>query len=156
MNKLLADETTGERVINARMSEVEITRAIEDSMVINADNKPVRPVTSQGKDCFILRLPDSTTYDMFCYWVNYIVYSNKEKRYNNNVLGWYEVGSDATGSWSQFAGQKLMFFIPESDSEFDNVYFTTEDNRCFKQEFGFRAKLIQQKQVLKEYISPAE
>ena len=153
MNQLINDEsTTGTRVIVAEMTEAEITQAINDFMVINVNNDPTRPSVKQSGDRFILQLPESTPYDLFCYWVNYIVYSNKDKRYNNNVLGWFEVGADAAGAWKQFAGQKLMLFIPESDDEFDNVYFTTEDNHCFKQEFGWKAKLKPQSQVLKEYI----
>lgn len=153
MNQLIKDgSTTGTRVIVAEMTEAEIKQAINDFMVINVNNHPTRPSVKQSGDRFILQFSDSTPYDLFCYWVNYIVYSNKDKRYNNNVLGWFEVGADAAGAWTQFAGQKLMLFIPESDDEFDNVYFTTEDNRCFKQEFACKAKLKLQSQVLKEYI----
>ncbi len=155
MNQLVKDETTtGTRVIVAEMTETEIKRAIKDFMVINENNHPTAPSFKlSGDRWFILQFPDSTPYDLFCYWVNYIVYSNKEKRYNNNVLGWFEVSADASGAWTQFAGQKLMLFVPESDDEFDNVYFTTEDNRCFKQEFAWKAKLKPQSQVLKDYIS---
>lgn len=155
MNQLVKDETTtGTRVIFAEMTVTEINRAIKDFMVINENNHPTAPSFKlSGDRWFILQFPDSTPYDLFCYWVNYIVYSNKEKRYNNNVLGWFEVSADASGAWTQFAGQKLMLFVPESDDEFDNVYFTTEDNRCFKQEFAWNAKLKPQSQVLKDYIS---
>ena len=154
MNQLSKDEsTTGARIIVAEMTETEITQAINDFMVINENNHPQRPSVKQSDDRFILQFPDSTPYDLFCYWVNYIVYSNKEKRYNDNVLGWFEVGAGATGAWTQFAGQKLMFFVPESDNEFDNVYFITEDNRCFKQEFDWKGKLKTQNKVMKEYIA---
>lgn len=146
------ETTTGTRIIMADMTETEITQAINDFMIINADNQPQRPSVRQSGDRFILQLPDTTPYDLFCYWVNYIVYSDKNQRFNDRVIGWYEVGADATGAWTQFAGQKLMLFIPASDNEFDNVYFTTEDNRCFKQEFGWSAKLKPQGKVLKEYV----
>lgn len=152
MNQLINDEsTTGSRVIVAEMTEAEITQAINDFMVINEDNHPQRPSVEQSGDRFILQFPDSTPYDLFCYWVNYIVYSNKNKRFNNNVVGWYEAGAGATGAWTRFAGRKLMLFIPESDNEFDNVYFTTEDNRCFKQEFAGKGQLKAQSKVLKAF-----
>ena len=79
--------------------------------------------------------------------------SNKNKRYNDSVIGWYEVPATPRGVWEPFAGQKLMFFIPASDEEFDNVYFTTKDNTCYKQVFWGKARLKKQETVLKEYIS---
>lgn len=157
MDQLLADEKAGgSRIIMVEMTENEINQAVDDFMTINADNHPVRPAIRQNGDRFFLKFPDSTPYGLFCYWVNYIVYSNKDKRYNNNVIGWYEVGADAIGTWKQFAGQNLMFFIPESDSAFDNVFFTTKDNLCFKQEFAFKAKLKPQRKVFKKYVGPID
>lgn len=158
MSQLLKDEKAdGTRIIVVSMTEKEINQAIdvfmrsyENSVTVD----PVRPVMTREDGAFLLQFPNSTPYNLFCFWVNYIVYSNKEKRYNNNVLGWYEVGADAVGVWSQFAGQRLMFFIPGSDTEFDNVYFTTEDNQCFKQEFAYRARLVKLKNSPVKYIAP--
>ena len=156
MHQLYADEVVGgERIILAKMSESEIQTAIKDYIKLCEDNDDHAevPVITKSGDGFVLRYPDSTPYAGFCYWLNYIVYSNKERRYNDNVVGWFEVPVSAHGAWKPFAGQKLMFFIPSSDDEFDNVYFTTEDNVCYKQEFAFRALLKQQKKVFKKYIA---
>ena len=157
MNRLLSDETsTGLRVIEVTMTEEEVNNAVDGFVKLNSNhNSSVeRPMIQQKGDSFLLVFPDNTKYDQFCFWVNYVVYSNRAKRYNDNVIGWYEVGAEAAGAWSPFVGQKLMFFIPASDDEFDNVYFTTEDNRCYKQQFAFRASLIEQGEVYKEYEAP--
>ena len=146
MNKLLKDEVRkGERIIIAKqMAESEILKAVDDFITLNANNgSPIeKPVLTQDNGDFRLQLPDGTSYDLFCYWVNYLVYSDKEKRHNDNIVGWYEVPSEATGSWTLFSGQRLKFLIPDTDSEYDNVYFITEDHRCYKQEFANEAALI--------------
>lgn len=149
------DQPDGERIILAKMSESEIQTAVKDYMKLCADNDDhiESPVITESAEGFVVRLPNSTTYDRFCFWVNYIIYSNKNKRYNDSVIGWYEVPAAPRGVWEPFAGQKLMFFIPASDEEFDNVYFTTKDNTCYKQVFWGKARLKKQKTVLKEYIS---
>ena len=137
MERLCQDQTDGKRIIRA----IQMTNGSEVD----------RPQVVQQENAFMLYLPDSTTYDQFCYWVNYMVYSNKDKKYNNNITGWYEVPANAKGVWQQFANQRLMFFIPETDTEYDNVYVMTKDNICYKQEFAFRASFILQSKVYREY-----
>lgn len=154
MERLCQDQTDGKRIIRAiQMTKSEVENAINDFVKLNEENgsEVDRPQVVQQENAFMLYLPDSTTYDQFCYWVNYMVYSNKDKKYNNNITGWYEVPANAKGVWQQFANQRLMFFIPETDTEYDNVYVMTKDNICYKQEFAFRASFILQSKVYREY-----
>lgn len=156
MHNLLKEELKGKRMIVAtRMAESEVQAAIHDFMELNAeDGAPVdMPVVEENADGTIsIHLPDSTTYDLFCYWVNYLVYSNKSKRLNDNITGWFEVPADAQGLWEGFANQRLMFYIPETDTEYDNVFFTTENNVCYKQEFAYGAPLVRQEGNYKRYV----
>jgi hypothetical protein len=156
MNCLLKDETpNGKRVIMTRqMNIAEIENAIVGFIKLNEENGSsiARPkVKPKDNDTFLISFPTSTTYDLFCYWVNYFVYSNREKRYNNHVTGWYEVGAEAKGVWTPFANQTWMFYIPATDTGYDNVYITTESGTCYKQEFSQKARLIQQKTVYRDY-----
>lgn len=75
----------------------------------------------------------------------------QRKSYNKNITGWFEVPLGTKGVWKPFENQRLMFYVPETDTEFDNVYFTTRDNICYKQEFAFRALLLRQEKVYREY-----
>ena len=139
MDYLKKDETcVGKRIIYVEMmSREQIDRAIDNFIeMYDSDESHVeRPYIQATATGFTLTLKNSTTYDLFCYWVNYLVYSDEEKRFNKYVTALYEVPCDAEGVWRQFAGETLKFFIPESDDEYDNVYFITKDNRRFKQEF---------------------
>lgn len=156
MDCLLKDETpNGKRVIMTKqMNRAEIENAIEGFIKLNEENGSsiARPtVEPKDNDTFLISFPTSTTYDLFCYWVNYFVYSNREKRYNNHVTGWYEVGAEAKGVWTPFANQTWMFYIPATDTEYDNVYITTESGTCYKQEFSQQAHLVQQKTLHRDY-----
>ena len=83
MNQLIKDEMpNGKRVImttNMEKSEVDI--AIEDFIKINADDgTPVeRPqIEEREGNVFLLYFTSSTSYDLLCYWVNYIFILTKE------------------------------------------------------------------------------
>ena len=156
MYSLLEDETpNGKRVIMTKeMNRANIENAIVGFIKLNEENGSfvARPtVKPKDNDTFLIYFPNSTTYDLFCYWVNYFVYSNREKRYNNHVTGWYEVGAEVKGVWTPFANQTWMLYIPETDTEYDNVYITTESGACYKQEFSQKALLIQQNTVYRDY-----
>ena len=151
MDSIQDDTAKGKRIIMAtQMNENEVENAINGFIKQYEDNgdKVDRPqVRQQEGDVFMIYLPDTTPYDLFCYWVNYMVYSDKGKKYNNNITGWYEVSANA----KLFPNQILMVYVPESDTEYDNVYFTTKDNFCYKQEFAGGTSIKPQKNVYRRY-----
>ena len=155
MNRLLEDEVcAGKRIIKiTNMSEDEVNKAIEDFMALHSQDggQIKKPVIKREGNALMLYLEGGTSYDLFCFWVNYLVYSNKDKRHNDDVVGWYEVSPEAKGVWLPFANQALMFFIPATDSEFDNVYFVTKRGECYKQEFAHSAPLIKQEGTIRRY-----
>lgn len=151
MDCIQDDNAKGKRIIMAtQMSENEIKDAINGFIKLYEENgdKVDRPqVTQQEENTFMIRLPDTTPYDTFCYWVNYLAYSNESKKYNNNITGWYEVSANA----KLFPSQILMLYVPETDTEYDNVYVTTKDNLCYKQEFAGDSSLIPQEYIYRKY-----
>ena len=137
------------------MTKEELLRAIEDFMRIYTQGgepytRPTIKETSQG---FLLTFDDNIDYFGFCFWVNYLVYSDKAVRHNDHVTGWLQVKDVEDENIRFFAHQTLMLYIPSSDAEYDNVYFTTSDGKCFKQEFSDSRLLEQQTSVLKPYQS---
>lgn len=158
MNHLIKDETwVGKRVIHAAMSREELDRAIDEFVEIySTEEKAVqRPTVTQDVEGYTLTLPSTIGYNMFCYWLNHLVYFDEEKRFNKQVTGWYEVPEDAEGAWKPFAGETLKCFIPESDDDYDDVYFTTKDNRCFRQEMDGPLKPVDAEE-LKRGVTPAK
>lgn len=84
---------------------------------------------------FVLKISSSVDFFTFSLLINYLTYSEKNRRYA--VTGWYEVGTYRTDNKKYaFSHKTLMFYIPESDDEYDNVYFVTPEGVHFKQSFG--------------------
>ena len=131
-------------ILVQNMSENEINDAIESFNKIGKEEDEnfeyyTPQIKTRGKD-FMLLFSPTISYRNFCFWVNYLVYSNKNKRHNNDITGWYEVGN--TSNNHPLSNKTLMLFIPESDKEFDNVYLVDNFNNCYKQEFALDEKII--------------
>lgn len=137
------------------MTKEGLFKAIDDFINIYTQDgvsytKPSIRAISQG---FLLTFDGDIDYMAFCFWVNYLVYSDKNVKHNEHVTGWLKVKGAEDEILKTFDHQTLMCYIPSSDTEYDNVYFTTSDGQCFKQEFAFRQNLIEQTSIVREYHS---
>ena len=155
MDQLLADAVPmGKRIIRlAKMSEEEVKHAIDGFITTYSQGGNVidRPAIEKSDNCYSLTFKEGLDYDLFCFWVNYLTYSEKNKRHNEDVTGWFEVSPQAKGAWEPFAGQQLMFFVPTTDKEFDNVVFMTSDGTCYKQVFSGKGSLSIQEDNQRKY-----
>lgn len=155
MDQLLADAVpTGKRIIQlTKMSEGEVKQAVEGFIATYSQGGAAieRPTIDKADNCYSLTFKEGLDYDLFCFWVNYLTYSDKNKRHNEDVTGWFEVSSQAKGAWESFAGQQLMFFVPATDKEFDNVVFMTSDGTCYKQVFSGKGSLSIQEDKQRKY-----
>jgi len=102
---------------------------------------------------FAITFPFDIEFEIYCYFVNYIHYPmGFDKSFE--VTAW-ETTKQANG-WitEKIANKKVMLFIPEDDSEHDNVFLTTDDNIGYK--LGFA--MGEEKQLLetpkKKYFAP--
>lgn len=155
MDQLLADAVPmGKRIIQlTKMSEGEVKKAVEGFITTYSQGGNVieRPAIEKSDNCYSLTFKEGLDYDLFCFWVNYLTYSDKNKRHNEDVTGWFEVSPQAKGAWEPFAGQQLMFFVPTTDKEFDNVVFMTADGTCYKQVFSGKGSLSIQEDKQRKY-----
>ena len=83
---------------------------------------------------FAIIFPYDIDFEIFCYFINYIEYP-MELKWSADVTAWASAKSGDTWITEKIINKKLMFFIPEDDTEHDNVYITTHDNIGYK--FGF-------------------
>lgn len=143
----------GQRVVLAKnMTENELSNAINTFLEIyneDGNNNYVAPEIKKGDEGFFLLFEPTLDYRSFCFWVNYLIYSDKNKRHNNDIIGWYEVGN--ANNNHPFSNKMLMLFIPDSDNEFDNVYLVDDSNKCYIQEFSFNEKIIPLKKSIIRY-----
>ncbi len=131
-------------ILVQNMSENEINDAIESfNKMGKEEDENFEYYTPEIKNCgnnFMLLFSPIINYRDFCFWVNYLIYSDKNKRHNNDITGWYEVGN--TKNNHPLSNKIIMLFIPENDKEFDNVYLVDNLNNCYKQEFALDEKII--------------
>ena len=127
------------------MSKDEIIDVIESFNKMSEENddehKDYIPEIESSNNDFLLIFDRNINFKSFCFWVNYFVYSDRNKRHNTDIRGWYAVGN--TNNNHPLANNVLMLFIPESDQDFDNVYFVDRFNNCYKQEFREDMTIIQ-------------
>ena len=104
-------------------------------------------------DRHILKISSSVDLYTFSLLINYLTYCDRSKRYA--VTGWYEVGQYRADNKSQaFSHKTLMFYIPESDEEYDNAYFVTPEGAHFKQSFNAPTRLRAVNSETREYETP--
>lgn len=91
---------------------------------------------------FRLTFTPETDYIAFCYWVNYLVYSDEEKKTRYKVYGWYPFGEvEINGEKQPFSNQTVMMYVDKDDTEHDNISFVTPDGLYFKQSFAITNNL---------------
>lgn len=132
-------------ILVQNMSKDEIIDVIESFNKMSEENDDEHedyiPEIESSNNDFLLIFDRNINFKSFCFWVNYFVYSDRNKRHNTDITGWYAVGN--TNNNHPLANNVLMLFIPESDIEFDNVYFVDRFNNCYKQEFREDMTIIQ-------------
>ena len=86
---------------------------------------------------FRLTFTPETDYIAFCYWVNYLVYSDEEKQKRYSVYGWYPFGEvEIKGEKQPFSNQTVMMYVDKDDTEHDNISFVTPDGSHYLQPFA--------------------
>lgn len=141
----------GKKVIRIEdVDEEKAARFISDfiSLYKGSDHKIVKPEIGRKNGSIVLLFPSETQYYIFCWWVNYLTYS--EKSHRQKVTGWYGA-SEIEGDTLGLSNSYLMLFVPETDKEYDNVFLTSQNGICFKQEFAFPENLYMLKTRIREY-----
>ena len=102
---------------------------------------------------FAITFPYDVEFTIFCFFINYVHYPTGFHQ-SFDVTGWTTTKSGQTWITEKSSNKHVMLFIPAEDTEYDNVYLTTDDNIGYK--LGFARG--EEKQLLnfpqKRYIKP--
>ncbi len=82
----------------------------------------------------IVKADDKLENEQFNYLLNYLKYP-EDIEYKIEVTGFTKI-SKPTIFPIERIGEEILVFIPESDDEYDNVYWVTKDGQVFKTDFG--------------------
>lgn len=81
-----------------------------------------------------ITFPYDVEFDVFCYFVNCMINAHFTKL-DPVIKAWATIKNNDNESYKHCNNQRALFYIPEEDTEHDNVFFTTENNKCFKLSF---------------------
>jgi hypothetical protein len=108
---------------------------------------------------FAITFPYDIEFQFFCFFVNYVCYPMGFNK-SFEVTGWTTTKSGQTGITEKSANKEVMLFIPNDDTEYDNVYLTTDDNIGYKLGFavGHKKQLLElpKKRFAKRSIESTE
>ena len=114
--------------------ESEILNAINQFNIQENKNGFSEPKVNRYNDHSILVL-SKIDYNYFCLLFNYLVYRKRPKP-DYSLRGWLKNWHLKSGS--NVIDGPMMFFILDSDTDYDNVYFLTTAGLCYKQDLcGF-------------------
>ncbi len=101
-----------------------------DSYESQLEADAVFKIYKNGRGNHVIRADESLDNMLFYFLVNYISYPEGID-YSVKVEG-FTKGTNI----SRLIGKKLLVVLPEIDTEYDNVLLVTEDNQCYKMDFG--------------------
>jgi len=99
----------------------------------------------------IIKADDKLPNNQFNYLVNYLKYPENID-YKINIKAYTKVSSP-TPFPKERKGEEIMIFIPESDNEYDNVYWVGKDNNVWKTDFGGKTTHAK---IQKKYEDPMQ
>ena len=125
-----------ERIIRVYdMDKEQLKNAVDSFSDISDDE--ISAITPEGDNQFRLTFNPSLNYIGMCYWVNYLVYSDEEKKIRYKVYGWYPFGEvEINGEPQPFSNQTVMMYVDKDDNEHDNISFVTPDGKHYFQPFA--------------------
>ncbi|MCF7567281.1 hypothetical protein L3X37_02730 [Sabulilitoribacter arenilitoris] len=121
-------------------SYINIKKALQqwiDLYSENFSNNLQFELYKNGRGNHIIKADDRLDNNRFFYLVNYMDYP-ENINYNVDIKGY----TKARELDKQLDNQELLIYIPKSDTEYDNVYAVTKDNRHFKIDFGGKIKEV--------------
>lgn len=84
----------------------------------------------------IIQVEGELDNSLFNYLVNYIQYP-EDIKYKVRAIG-FTIATDSFIYDSLLIGKRIQVYVPENDTEYDNVYIASDDNNVYKVDFGGR------------------
>lgn len=132
-NKIMNDKI----VIIEDIDESDAKKIIQE--FCNSYNKEtfqVIPVLSKLSDKeFAVTFPYDIQFEFLCYFINYVNYPMGFDRHFKTV-GWTTTKPNDTWITDKSVNKKVMLFVSDFDTEYDNVFMTTDDNIGYKLGFA--------------------
>ena len=102
----------------------------------NKENYVALPrLTKLSDKKFAITFPYDINFEFFCYFINYVNYPMGFDRHFKTT-GWITTKSNDIWITEKSVNKKVMLFVSDFDTEYDNVFLTTFDNIGYKLGFA--------------------
>jgi hypothetical protein len=124
-------------VVAENMTATEIDKILTDfcNLYNKEKYKALPRLYKLSERQFAITFPYDIEFTFFCFFINYVHYPMGFNK-SFDVIGWTTTKSGENWITEKSANKKVMLFIPSDDTEYDNVYLTTEDNIGYKLGFA--------------------
>lgn len=124
------------------ISKQEIHTALQDFCdLYNVKTYEVLPrLIPYSSTEYAIVFPYDISFELYCYLINYLSFPEKiEKTFP--ALGYCTLSTQ----------QKAMLYMSNNDTEYDNVYITTDNNKCYKNGFALGKQMQELPTIDKNY-----
>lgn len=119
------------------MSEYQLKDAIAEFVKMYSPSGEVEiPNVLKEGEGYRLTFSSHVDFELFCWWVNYLVFSDKSRQEIYSVRGWYPFG-DVTmnGQPHEFSSKTILLYIPKDDELYNDIYMITPEGKHYQWRF---------------------
>lgn len=140
-NDSVAEQEIGndKLIIVEDITEAEIHQIVQDfcNSYNDRKNQASPRLVELSASRYAIHFPKNVSFDILAFFVNYIHYPiGFEKQFN--VAAWTSAKLSKAGSTEK----KMLLYVSEKDTEYDNVFIVTEEGVTIKYDFGGKQIVI--------------
>ena len=126
------------------MSESQLMDAVTEFVqMYSASGEVEKPGIERDGEEYRLTFSPSVDFELFCWWVNYLVFSDKNKQEIYSVRGWYPFGEvTMNGQPHEFSGKTILLYVPKDDELYDDIYMITPEGKHYQWVFDRGVRTI--------------
>lgn len=121
----------------------QLKRVLYDFKALYIDEFTAAGLVSISDTSYIIRFPEGISFRLFAYLVNYLHYPNDIESWNPNIIAWTTLQQGDEWVNEEMLNKKAMLFIPDDDTEYDNVHLITDYAKGYILDFSkTKAKVL--------------
>lgn len=126
------------------MSEYQLKDAIAEFVKMYSPSGEVEiPNVLKEGEGYRLTFSSHVDFELFCWWVNYLVFSDKSRQEIYSVRGWYPFGEvTMNGQPHEFSSKTILLYIPKDDELYNDIYMITPEGKHYQWRFDSVVKEI--------------
>ena len=126
------------------MSEEQLKDAITEFVQMYSPSGEVEiPNVLKEGEGYRLTFSSHVDFELFCWWVNYLVFSDKSRQEIYSVRGWYPFGEvTMNGQPHEFSSKTILLYIPKDDELYNDIYMITPEGKHYQWRFDSNVKEI--------------